>query len=226
MFVYHGARLATMINGITLKICGLTSVNDAIAAAGIGADYLGFIFHPESPRQVSEARFRRMAPQLPAMRKVAVLVEPEPARLERLLPFGFDAFQLHFRADHAAADLAVWQQLVGRERLWLAPQLPPEAVVHPDWLALADTILLDTFRAGKFGGTGQTGDWPQFRRHLEAHPDKTWILAGGLNPDNLNAAIEATDALFVDVNSGVESAPGVKDQEKLFALWRALERLG
>ncbi|MCU0780141.1 MAG: phosphoribosylanthranilate isomerase [Akkermansiaceae bacterium] len=215
-----------MINGITLKICGITSVDDAIAAAGIGADYLGFIFHPESPRQVSEARFRRMAAQLPPTRKVAVLVEADPARLERLLPFGFDAYQLHFRADAETTALTAWQQTVGRERLWLAPQLAPDAELHPEWLALADTFLCDTFHPGKFGGTGRTGNWPQFRRQAEAHPEKTWILAGGLTPDNLNAAIEATDALFVDVNSGVESAPGIKDPEKLFALWRALERLG
>jgi phosphoribosylanthranilate isomerase len=214
-----------MINGILLKICGLTSVDDAIAAVGIGADYLGFIFHPESPRQVSEARFRRMAAQLPSSRKVAVLVEPEAGRLERLLPFGFDAYQLHFRAGVATATVAAWQKTVSRERLWLAPQLPPESEVHPDWLGLADTFLLDTFHAGKFGGTGQTGDWSKFRHHARAYPEKAWILAGGLTPENVNAAIAATDTLFVDVNSGVESAPGVKDQEQLFALWRALERL-
>jgi phosphoribosylanthranilate isomerase len=167
-----------------------------------------------------------MAAQLPPTRKVAVLVEADPARLERLLPFGFDAYQLHFRADAETTALTAWQQTVGRERLWLAPQLAPDAELHPEWLALADTFLCDTFHPGKFGGTGRTGNWPQFRRQAEAHPEKTWILAGGLTPDNLNAAIEATDALFVDVNSGVESAPGIKDPEKLFALWRALERLG
>ena len=214
-----------MINGISLKICGLTSVDDAIAAVGIGADYLGFIFDPESPRQVSEARFRRMAAQLPPVRKVAVLAEPEPGRLERLAPFGFDAYQLHFRAGIATSAVAAWRETVGRERLWLAPQLPPESAVPPDWLGLADTFLLDTFHTGKFGGTGQTGDWARFRHHTQAYPEKVWILAGGLTPENVNAAIAATDALFVDLNSGVESAPGVKDQGKLFALWRALERL-
>jgi phosphoribosylanthranilate isomerase len=214
-----------MINGISLKICGLTSVNDAIAAAGIGADYLGFIFHPESPRHVGEARFRRMAAQLPAARKVAVLVEPEPEQLARLAPLGFDAYQIHCRAETAPAALAGWLEAAGRGRLWLAPRLAPGTGVPADWLGLTDTFLLDTFHAGKFGGTGQTGDWAGFRRHQQAHPDKTWILAGGLTPENVNAALEASDALFVDVNSGVESAPGEKDQEKLFALWRALERL-
>jgi phosphoribosylanthranilate isomerase len=214
-----------MINGISLKVCGLTSVNDAIAAAGIGADYLGFVFHPESPRHVGEARFRRMAAQLPAVRKVAVLMEPEPDQLARLAPLGFDAYQIHCREETAPAALAAWREAAGRGRLWLAPQLPAGTGLRPEWLAAADTFVLAPDPADKPGGTGETGAWAGFRRHQQAHPDKTWILSGGLTPENVNAALEASDALFVDVNSGVESAPGEKDQEKLFALWRALERL-
>ncbi len=214
-----------MINGITLKICGITSLNDAIAAAGVGADHLGFIFHPGSPRNVSEARYRRMAAQLPPLKKTAVLVAPEPERLTALLPFGFDAYQIHFPIETPEQIIAAWEKTVGRERLWLAPALPPDAGIQPAWLAHADVFLLDTYLPGKIGGSGRTGDWEGFRRHSQAHPEKTWILAGGLTPDNINAAIEATDALFVDVNSGVESAPGVKDQEKIFALWRELERM-
>ena len=213
-----------MVNGITLKVCGLTSVNDAVAAAGIGADYLGFIFHPDSPRHVGEAKYRRMAPQLPAGRKVAVCVAPAPAELAKLAALGFDAFQVHFDAATPTAAVGAWAETVGVSRLWLAPRLRPEEDVRAEWLPFAGTFLLDTFRADKFGGTGQTGDWAKYRRHAEAHADKTWILAGGLNADNLAAALAATGALFVDVNSGVESAPGVKSQEKLFALWRALER--
>lgn len=214
-----------MINGISLKICGLTSVNDAIAAAGIGADYLGFVFHPESPCAVSEARFRRMAGQLPAVRKVAVLNQPDLPQLERLQAFGFDAYQLHCGADLASATLAAWQATVGRERLWLAPQVPPAAEIKAEWLELADTIWLDATPVGKPGGTGRAAAWADFSRHAGAHPEKTWVLAGGLTPDNVHAAIEASDALCVDLDSGVESAPGVKDPEKLFALWRELERL-
>jgi phosphoribosylanthranilate isomerase len=214
-----------MINGISLKICGLTSANDAIAAAGIGADYLGFVFHPDSPRHVGEARFRRMAAQLPAVRKVAVLMEPEPEQLARLAPLGFTAYQIHCREETAPAVLAAWLEAAGRARLWLAPQVTPETGLRPDWLAMADTFLLAPESVGKPRSTGKTDAWAGFRVYQQAHPDKTWILSGGLTPENVNAALEASDALFVDVNSGVESAPGEKDQEKLFALWRALERL-
>ena len=88
--------------------------------------------------------------------------------------------------------------------------------------ALAETFLLDTFHADKFGGTGETGDWAKFKRHQAAHPGKTWILSGGLNPDNIAAAITATGAKFVDVNSGVEQSPGIKSPAKLQALVLAL----
>ncbi len=214
-----------MIGSITLKVCGITSVNDAVTAAGVGADWLGFIFHPDSPRHVSEPKFKAMAAQLPPVKKVAVTVEPQPADLARLKAAGFDVYQVHFKHDTPLEQVAAWSKEVGPERLWLAPKLPPDQDVKPEWLDFAGTFLLDTFHADKFGGTGQTGDWGKFKRHQAAHPGKTWVLSGGLNPDNIAAAVAATDALFIDVNSGVESSPGLKSQEKLFALWRALEHL-
>ena len=98
---------------------------------------------------------------------------------------------------------------------WLAPKLPPGEDVPAAWLPLAKHFLLDTFHAQTFGGTGQTGDWPKFARHRRNHPDKTWILAGGLNPANVGAALRESGATFLDVNSGVETAPGVKDHNLL-----------
>lgn len=214
-----------MINGITLKVCGITSVNDAVAAAGVGADYLGFIFHAASPRHVSESKFQRMALALPATKRVAVVVEPTAEDLRRLLALGFDAFQIHFSSTIPDQIIMTWRDVVQPRQLWLAPRLPTGEDVKTAWIEAADAMVLDTFHADKAGGTGQTGDWMKFKRHAHAHPQKTWILAGGLGPENVASAVGATDALFIDVNSGVEEAPGVKSQEKLFALWRALERL-
>jgi phosphoribosylanthranilate isomerase len=128
---------------------------------------------------------------------------------------GFDFFQIHFRHDLPATQVAAWAETVGVDRLWLAPKLPPAVDVPPTLLPLAKHFLLDTFHADKFGGTGATGDWEKFARHQRSHADKTWILSGGLNPDNIGAALRSSGARFVDVNSGVESAPGIKDQEKL-----------
>jgi phosphoribosylanthranilate isomerase len=116
------------------------------------------------------------------------------------------------------AAVAAWIKVVGRPRLWLAPRLPPETDLPPALLPLAETFLFDAFHAEKFGGSGKTADWTKFRRHREAHPGKTWILAGGLNPENIAVGLAATGARFVDVNSGVEAFPGVKDPDKLAAL--------
>ena len=213
-----------MIDGIRLKVCGLTSLVDAEAADGCGADYLGFILYPKSPRHIALGTFQAMARRLPARRKVAVSVEPTVAELAEMQAAGFDFFQVHFRHDVSTATIAGWAATVGPERLWLAPKLPVEVDVPAAWLPSAKHFLLDTFHADGFGGSGKTGDWAKFSRHQAAHSAKTWILAGGLNPENIGEALRASGARFVDVNSGVESAPGVKDQAKLTRFVQQLRR--
>ncbi|PTX94265.1 phosphoribosylanthranilate isomerase [Opitutus sp. ER46] len=214
-----------MIQGLRLKVCGLTSLVDAQLADNSGADFLGFILHPASPRHVTLAQYDAMAERLPDRRRVAVLVEPEPAQL-RAVRERFDYFQIHFCADLPVAIVAGWTEIVGRERLWLAPKVKPGESVPEYLLPQAKYFLLDTFRADGFGGTGRAGDWPQFAREQRAHPEHTWILAGGLGPDNVLAALESSGARFIDVNSGVEAAPGVKDPEKLRRLVAALRARG
>jgi phosphoribosylanthranilate isomerase len=204
-----------MIDGIRFKVCGLTSLVDAEFADRCGADCLGFIFHPKSPRHLTREQFRAMGPRLPPRRKVAVSVEPSLEELTALRDAGFDYFQIHHRLDVPEKTLTAWSRLVGRQRLWLAPKLPPGSTVPPAVLQAAKFILFDTYQVGGFGGSGQTGDWPGFARHQAAHPENVWILAGGLNPENVGAALKSSGARFVDVNSGVEAAPGVKDEAKL-----------
>lgn len=212
-----------MINNISLKICGLTSAEDANAAAAAGAAYLGFIFYPKSPRALTMERYLALAPALPAgPKRVAVMVEPGLAEITAAQQAGFDFFQIHFNTGTPFAHLREWSELIGRDRLWLAPKLPPEADLSALPLPLATTFLLDTYHPEKFGGTGQTGDWEKFRRHRQAFPAKTWILSGGLNPDNLAAAVAATGATVIDLCSGVEASPGVKDHAKLQALKAAI----
>ena len=210
-----------MIGPLRVKVCGLTSADDAAAAAGIGADFLGFILFPKSPRYLPLERYASLRAGLPALPKVAVLVAPSEAELAAAQAAGFDFFQVHFPVtDEAAARRA--HAAVGAARLWLAPKLPPEVELPPELLPLADTWLLDTYRADSFGSTGHTGDWAKFRRYRAAQPAKRWILAGGLTPENVAAAVAATGAGMIDVNSGVESAPGRKDPAKLAALRAAL----
>ena len=210
-----------MIGPLRVKVCGLTTAEDAAAAAGVGADFLGFILYSKSPRFLPLERFVALRPQLPALPKVAVMVAPSEAELTAAQAAGFDFVQVHYPVtDEAAARRA--HAAVGAARLWLAPKLPPEAELAPELLGLADTWLLDTYRAESFGGTGHTGDWGKFRRYREAFPAKRWILAGGLTPENAAGAVAASGATTIDVNSGVESAPGRKDAAKLAALRCAL----
>ncbi len=211
-----------MINGIRLKVCGITSLVDADAADAIGADCLGFIFYPTSPRNVPFAQYQAMHDRLPPRQKVAVSVEPAPVDLARQVDLGFDFFQIHFNPQTPVAVVQAWAERVGTARLWLAPRLPPGVDLYPELLPLADTFLLDTFHAEKIGGTGEAGDWAQFRRYREAHPAKHWILSGGLKAENIAEAVTATGARFVDVNSGVEQAPGIKSPAKLQAFVLAL----
>jgi phosphoribosylanthranilate isomerase len=213
-----------MIAGIRFKVCGLTSLVDAEAADRCGADYLGFILHPLSPRRVTLEQFRAMAGRLPDRKKVAVAVEPTAEELKAIKEAGFDSFQLHVRTEIEAARLAEWRSMVAPQNLWLAPKLPPERDVPTAMLAVADNFVLDTYHAGGFGGSGQIGDWGKFARHRTAHPGKNWILAGGLNAANVAEALAQSGARFVDVNSGVESAPGVKDAAKLEAFAAALRQ--
>lgn len=211
-----------MINGINLKICGLTSVADAHAAAGIGADYLGFVLHPASPRHVTLERFHEMRAELPALPKVGVLVYSDADALARVHDAGFDFIQLHFPNETSFFEAAMWTDIVSPAKLWLAPRVPPGKELDPCFVPLADTFLLDSYHPTQHGGTGTTGDWHGFAWLQGKFKKVRWVLAGGLQPGNIRAAMAQSQARFVDVNSGVESAPGVKDPAKLAALAAAL----
>ncbi len=212
-----------MVNDIKLKICGLTSVADAQAAAGIGADYLGFVLHPESPRYVTLEKFAQLKPDLPALPKVGVLVYTDMDALTRARDAGFDFIQLHFPNDTTFFEAALWTDIVPPDKLWLAPRVPPGKELDACFVPLADTFLLDAYDPNQHGGTGKTGDWAAFA-YLQAKFGKVcWVLAGGLNPENIGEAIAKSKAKFVDVNSGVEESPGIKSPAKLEALKLALQ---
>lgn len=213
-----------MINGVRIKVCGLTSLVDAEAADAGGADFLGFNLYEKSPRFVTCDQFKAMLPRLPPRKKVVVGVMPDEAELRSWVEVGFDAFQIHFPYETADDVLQSWSRIVGAERLWLAPQMPPGSPLQTKWLGLAQTILWDAHAADKFGGTGRTADWDAFRAARDEHRDTTWVLAGGLSSENVTDALAATGARFLDVNSGVEAAPGVKDPEKLRLFFAAVRQ--
>lgn len=212
-----------MIDGVRIKFCGLTSLVDAIHADKLGADYLGFILHPKSPRFISLRDFENFAPNLPPGRKqVAVMVTPESTDLVAARDAGFDRFQLHFPAETELSHLAEWRELVGRDRIWLVPRRPPETEFDSRWLEFGDTVLVDTYSADRFGGTGKTGNWSEFRALRDLSADHTWILSGGLSPKSVADAMAVSGARFLDINSGVEAAPGIKDHAKMNAIILAI----
>ena len=213
-----------MIHGVRFKVCGLTSLVDAEAADAVGADYLGFILYPKSPRYVSFAQFAAMTPRLPPRKKVAVVVEPTAEALVEIKAAGFDYVQVHFSPTTSLVTVERWLEVIPRERLWLAPRVPPGQELDSSFIALVDHVLLDTYHPQAHGGTGQTGDWTSFKKLRVGFPHVNFILAGGLNPENIGAALATTGARWVDVNSGIESAPGVKDHSKLQAFVSALRQ--
>src|SRR5271163_2628660 len=131
-----------MIDGIKIKVCGLTSLVDADFADACGVDYLGFNLYPKSPRYVSLSQYRSMAKRVPERYKVAVTVEPAPGELPAMRDAGFEYFQVHFRHDTPPESIEGWSREVGANGLWLAPKLPPGTDVPPAWLQLAHTVLL------------------------------------------------------------------------------------
>lgn len=198
-----------------IKICGLTRDEDVDLTRSLGADYFGFILYPQSPRALSLDRAVELAAAVPVGQRVAVDVATSLEDLKRYRDAGFDYFQIHFDTDFEQSKLAAYSKIVGKERLWLAPRLAAEDTFPEGILDYADTILIDTFVKDRFGGSGKVGDWARFNALKETYPKTNWVLAGGLSPANLLEARASTTTEHLDINSGVETAPGIKDGAKL-----------
>ncbi len=213
-----------------VKVCGITRLEDAKHALDLGADYLGINLFKGSPRSVPLERVPELLEAIPVGKRVLVDVSTPTDLLDQYLDLGFDYYQIHFDLNIAIATVAAWSGLVGRERLWLAPRVPPGDVSFPQIIMeFADTFVFDTFSKTSFGGTGRKGDWQRFLDWTTLYQHKSWILAGGLGPENITEALRVTAPAVIDVNSRVESGPGLKDEAKLEDLFekvRAFDKLG
>ena len=205
-----------------VKICGITREEDARLAVSLGATYLGFIFYPNSPRAISLEDFEKLKQTLPDSFRVAVDVRPNIETIKKQIASGFDYFQVHFPEIHDSAYLSVLSETVGRDRLWLAPKLSPGMLFPESLFQYADTFLIDTYHIEGFGGSGKTGDWAGFKQLNIDYPEKYWILAGGLNAENIGAALKLANPQIVDTSSGVELSPGIKSSEKLRSFFSQL----
>ncbi|QXD25327.1 phosphoribosylanthranilate isomerase [Opitutia bacterium ISCC 51] len=207
------------MNTPRVKVCGITRPEDGQLALSLGASYLGFILYSKSPRSIDLEAFTSLNASLTDSFRVVVDVRPDMDQVKRYVSAGFDFFQIHFSDVHEGEYLAELSELVGRDRLWLAPKLPPETLFPESLFDYTDNFLMDTFQKNGFGGSGKTGDWKGFRQLKNDYPEKTWILAGGLNPDNIEDAVNQSEADIVDVSSGLESSPGIKSADKLRAFF-------
>ena len=205
-----------------VKVCGLTRDEDVAQCLELGANFAGFIVYAPSPRSVSLERIRGLIHSVPQGKRVMVDVAPDPERLAECRDEGFDYFQIHIDTNVSEARLEAYVDCVGSDRLWLSPRVKPRQDFPKHLLSYASTLLVDTYSKNQIGGTGQTGDWGGFADWKKRFPEKHWVLAGGLNPQNITEAIAQTGTEHVDVNSGVESSPGIKDPSKLVALFEAV----
>ena len=198
---------------VRIKICGITNPEDARLAAELGADALGFIFHPASPRRVGPEAAREIIRQLPPLvLSVGVFVDEEAALVRELAArVGLDWVQLHGRESPEYCR-SLGRRVLKGFRIEAASSL--EALA--EYRGAVQAFLLDTYKAGEAGGTGETFDWQLARR---AQDLGAIVLAGGLTPANVARAIEVARPQAVDVASGVEAAPGKKDPEKLRAFF-------
>ena len=204
---------------ILVKICGITNWPDAKAACDAGANMLGFNFYEKSLRRVSTVEAATMRAKLPAdVQVVGLFVNAKPSEIVSLHSFvRFHAAQLH--GDEAPAVVSEVSRTAAVIKAFRVGADFPLSTLDKYLDAFA--FLLDGSRAGQFGGTGTSTDWHIARRAAAAH---RIMLAGGLTPENVGAAIRAVRPYAVDVASGVESKPGKKDHSKLQAFVEEVRR--
>lgn len=198
-----------------IKCCGMTRVGDALLAAQLGADAIGLVFTARSKRQVTLAQAREIVAALPPLVASVALFMDDEASLVRQVLDAVRPTLLQFHGNEGDAWCAQFgQPFLKAVAMGEGAAALPRLQQYPH----ATGLLLDGHAAGAVGGSGQTFDWSLLPRGL-AQP---LILAGGLHADNVGEAVRAVRPWAVDVASGVESAPGIKDPARLQAFIRAV----
>jgi phosphoribosylanthranilate isomerase len=202
------------LTAVRVKICGITRVEDALAAAAAGADAIGLVFYAKSPRAVDIEQAREILAALPPfVTAVGLFVDAERSELERILAsVPLDLLQFH--GDESVQQCeAFGRPYIKALRVKAGDDIAAQVARYPS----AQGILLDAYVEGVPGGTGEAFDWSLIPQTLS----KPLILAGGLRPDNVAEAVSRVRPYAVDVSGGVEASKGVKDVEKVDAFIRA-----
>lgn len=193
---------------VRVKICGITNLEDALAACTAGADALGFVFYPDSPRYIEPQKADTICQQLPAdVTKVGLFVNAEANTVKQIIStIQLDLLQFHGSesADFCKAFTLPWMKAVR-----MKDDIDLYKVCHD--YADGEAILLDSYVPGKFGGTGESFCW----KDIPADLPKRIVLAGGLQADNVKQAITVAKPYAVDVSGGVERQKGRKDHDKI-----------
>ncbi len=193
-----------------IKICGLTRAEDVQACVRAGVDAIGLVFVEKSPRNLTLEQGAALRAEIPAfVQVVALLMNPDPRQVEAVLA-QVQPDLLQFHGQESAAFCQQWRRgylkaIAMKDRAM--SEIEAEIAQHDP----ARGLLLDAHAPGGQGGSGQRFDW----NHLPAIPRERLILAGGLRPDNIRAAIAQVRPGAVDLSSGVEQAPGIKSPEKI-----------
>jgi phosphoribosylanthranilate isomerase len=200
-----------------VKICGITRIEDALAAVQSGADAIGLVFYPQSPRAVSMEAAREICAALPPfVATVGLFVDAEPAAVQAILQVvPLDLLQFH-GAESPQYCTQFARPFLKALRMRDSTDIDEVRMQYD----AARALLLDTYRPGVPGGTGEVFDWERVPRELAG----AIVLAGGLNADNVGAAIMQARPYAVDVSGGVESAPGIKNAQRIEAFIDAVNR--
>jgi len=200
---------------VRIKICGITNLADALLAAELGADALGFIFYAKSPRKVDPEAARAIIAQLPPfVAAVGVFVDETAAVVQDLAAqVGLDWVQLH------GQESPEYCRSLGRKVIKGFRIRDEKSLLELEpYRDAVQAFLLDTYKKGQVGGNGEVFDW---HLDLEAKKFGRSVLAGGRTPENVSRAIAIADPQAVDAASGTEAAPGRKDPAKLRAFFKA-----
>ena len=207
------------MSAVRSKICGITRLEDALAAVEAGADAIGFVFYAKSPRAVSVQQARAIIRALPPfVTTVGLFVNASRCELGEILDaVPLDLLQFH--GDEAAEDCESWHRpYIKALRVKAGDDIAAAVDAYPS----ASGVLLDTYVEGVPGGTGEAFDWSLIPQQLS----KPLILAGGLTPENVADAVARVKPYAVDVSGGVEASKGIKDHAKIQAFLSAIKNAG
>lgn len=204
---------------VRVKICGISREEDLAAAVAAGADAVGFLVGvPSSPRNLTPERAKALLRQVPVFVSSVVVTAPQNINeltevCETLKP---TAIQIHGKKDFSASEI---REQIRHTRLIKTVYVTEDAINKTATEALKgfDAVLLDSVAKGQYGGTGRVHDWNISRQIKDAVAPLPLILAGGLKPENVKEAVRTVQPYAVDVASGVELRPAVKDHEKVRA---------